>query len=161
MTELNRIGVVGAGQMGRGITHVCALAGLDVVLADVSPETLSRALETIDANLGRQVARGRIREEEKAVALSHISTITDFAGFADCDMVIEAATEKEEVKREVFKALVPRLKPAALIATNTSSISITRLASATDRPGKFIGMHFMNPAPAMSLVELIRGIATD
>jgi 3-hydroxybutyryl-CoA dehydrogenase len=161
VTELNRIGVVGAGQMGRGITHVCALAGLDVVLADVSPETLSRALETIDANLGRQVARGRIREEEKAVALSHISTITDFAGFADCDMVIEAATEKEEVKREVFKALVPRLKPAALIATNTSSISITRLASATDRPGKFIGMHFMNPAPAMSLVELIRGIATD
>jgi len=161
VTELNRIGVVGAGQMGRGITHVCALAGLDVVLADVSPETLSRALETIDANLGRQVARGRIREEEKAVALSHISTITDFAGFADCDMVIEAATEKEDVKREVFKALVPRLKPEALIATNTSSISITRLASATDRPGKFIGMHFMNPAPAMSLVELIRGIATD
>ena len=161
MTELSRIGVVGAGQMGCGIAHVCALAGLDVVLADVNAELLARSLETIDANLGRQVARGRIDEEEKAAALSHISTITSFDGFGDCDMVIEAATEKEEVKREVFKQLVPKLKPAALIATNTSSISITRLASATDRPGKFIGMHFMNPAPAMSLVELIRGIATD
>jgi 3-hydroxybutyryl-CoA dehydrogenase len=161
VTSLDRIGVVGAGQMGRGITHVCALAGLDVVLADVNPDVLARSLETIDANLGRQVARGRIREEDKAAALAHITTITDFAGFGDCDMVIEAATEKEDVKREVFKRLVPKLKPEALIATNTSSISITRLASATDRPGKFIGMHFMNPAPVMSLVELIRGIATD
>jgi 3-hydroxybutyryl-CoA dehydrogenase len=161
VTVLNRIGVIGAGQMGRGITHVCALAGLDVVLADVNAEVLARSLETIDTNLGRQVARGRIREDEKEAALRHIKTITDFAGFVDCDMVIEAATEKEDVKREVFKQLVPKLKPTALIATNTSSISITRLASATDRPGKFIGMHFMNPAPAMSLVELIRGIATD
>ena len=161
MTELSRIGVVGAGQMGRGIAHVCALAGLDVVLADVNPDVLARSLETIDANLGRQVARGRISEDEKAAALTRIGTITDFAGFGDCDMVIEAATEKEDVKREVFKQLVPRLKPEALIATNTSSISITRLASATDRPGKFIGMHFMNPVPAMTLVELIRGIATD
>jgi 3-hydroxybutyryl-CoA dehydrogenase len=161
VTVLNHIGVVGAGQMGRGITHVCALAGLDVVLADVNPDVLARSLETIDANLGRQVARGRISEDEKDVALGHIKTITDFAGFGDCDMVIEAATEKEDVKRAVYKQLVPKLKPAALIATNTSSISITRLASATDRPGKFIGMHFMNPAPAMSLIELIRGIATD
>jgi 3-hydroxybutyryl-CoA dehydrogenase len=161
MTVLSRIGIVGAGQMGRGIAHVCALAGLDVVLADVNPDVLARSLETIDANLGRQVARGRIGEDEKAAALAHIGTITDFAGFGDCDMVIEAATEKEDVKREVFKALVPKLKPEALIATNTSSISITRLASATDRPGKFIGMHFMNPVPAMTLVELIRGIATD
>jgi 3-hydroxybutyryl-CoA dehydrogenase len=161
VTELTRIGVVGAGQMGRGITHVCALAGLDVALADVNADVLSLAMETIDANLGRQVARGRIREDEKELALSHIRTVTDFADFADCDMVIEAATEKEDVKRAVFKQLVPQLKPAALIATNTSSISITRLASATDRPGKFIGMHFMNPVPAMSLVELIRGIATD
>jgi 3-hydroxybutyryl-CoA dehydrogenase len=161
VTTLERIGVVGAGQMGRGITHVCALAGLDVVLADVNPDVLARSLETIDTNLGRQVARGRIREDEKAAALGHISTITDFAGFGECDMVIEAATEKEDVKRAIFKQLVPKLKPAALIATNTSSISITRLASATDRPGKFIGMHFMNPAPVMSLVELIRGIATD
>jgi 3-hydroxybutyryl-CoA dehydrogenase len=161
VTTLDRIGVVGAGQMGRGITHVCALAGLDVVLADVNPDVLARSLETIDTNLSRQVARGRIREEDKAAALAHITTITDFAGFGDCDMVIEAATEKEDVKREVFKQLVPKLKPETLIATNTSSISITRLASATDRPGKFIGMHFMNPAPVMSLVELIRGIATD
>ena len=161
MTELTRIGVVGAGQMGRGISHVCALAGLDVVLADVSPEVLARSLETIDANLGRQVARGRIKEDEKAAALKHIRTTTDFAAFGDRDMVIEAATEKEDVKREVYKQLVPKLKPETLIATNTSSISITRLASATDRPGKFIGMHFMNPAPAMSLIELIRGIATD
>jgi 3-hydroxybutyryl-CoA dehydrogenase len=161
VTVLNRIGVVGAGQMGQGITHVCALAGLDVVLADVNNDVLARSLETIDANLGRQVARGRIKEDEKEAALGHIQTATDFAAFAECDMVIEAATEKEEVKREVFKQLVPKLKPAALIATNTSSISITRLASATDRPGKFIGMHFMNPAPAMSLVELIRGIATE
>jgi 3-hydroxybutyryl-CoA dehydrogenase len=159
--SLGRIGVIGAGQMGRGITHVCALAGLDVVLADVSTEVLARSMETIDANLGRQVARGRIKEDEKAAALKHIHTTIDFAAFADRDMVIEAATEKEEVKREVYKQLVPRLKPEALIATNTSSISITRLASATDRPGKFIGMHFMNPAPAMSLIELIRGIATD
>jgi 3-hydroxybutyryl-CoA dehydrogenase len=161
VTVLNRIGVVGAGQMGRGITHVCALAGLDVVLADVNNDVLARSLETIDANLGRQVARGRINEDEKDAALAHIQTTTDFAAFGECDMVIEAATEKEDVKREVFKQLVPKLKPAALIATNTSSISITRLASATDRPGKFIGMHFMNPVPAMSLVELIRGIATE
>jgi 3-hydroxybutyryl-CoA dehydrogenase len=161
VTTLSRIGVIGAGQMGRGITHVCALSGLDVVLADVNPDMLARSLETIDANLGRQVARGRIHETEKEAALAHISTITDFAGFGECDMVIEAATEKEEVKRAIFKQLVPKLKPETLIATNTSSISITRLASATDRPGKFIGMHFMNPAPVMSLVELIRGIATD
>jgi 3-hydroxybutyryl-CoA dehydrogenase len=159
--SLRRIGVVGAGQMGRGISHVCALAGLDVVLADVSPEVLARSLETIETNLGRQVARGRIKEVEKEAALKHIKTTTDFAAFGDRDMVIEAATEKEEVKREVYKQLVPKLKPETLIATNTSSISITRLAAATDRPGKFIGMHFMNPAPAMSLIELIRGIATD
>jgi 3-hydroxybutyryl-CoA dehydrogenase len=159
--DLRRIGVVGAGQMGRGIAHVCALAGLDVVLTDINPDALSRGMETIDANLGRQVARGRINEAEKAIALKHIHTTTDFTAFGDRDMVIEAATEKEDVKREVYKQLVPKLKPETLIATNTSSISITRLASATDRPGKFIGMHFMNPAPAMSLVELIRGIATD
>jgi 3-hydroxybutyryl-CoA dehydrogenase len=158
---LERIGVVGAGQMGCGIAHVCALAGLDVVLTDINADALARGIETIDANLGRQAARGRIHEEEKEAALARITAAPDYAGFGECDMVIEAATEKEDVKREVFKALVPRLKPDALIATNTSSISITRLASATDRPGKFIGMHFMNPAPVMDLVELIRGIATD
>jgi 3-hydroxybutyryl-CoA dehydrogenase len=159
--SLERIGVVGAGQMGRGIAHVCALAGLDVVLTDVSPEILSAAGEAIEANLSRQVARGRIHEEDKAAALARIASIGSYDGFADCDIIIEATTEREDVKREVFKQLVPKLNPDALIATNTSSISITRLASATDRPGKFIGMHFMNPAPAMSLVELIRGIATD
>ncbi|HYU11956.1 MAG TPA: 3-hydroxybutyryl-CoA dehydrogenase [Stellaceae bacterium] len=159
--EIRHIGVIGAGQMGRGIAHVCALAGLDVVLNDVSAAALAQARETIERNLSRQVARGRIREEDKAAALRHIATSADYTGFADCDMVIEAATEKEEVKREIYNKLVPLLKPAALIASNTSSISITRLASATDRPGKFIGMHFMNPVPVMSLVELIRGIATD
>ncbi len=159
--EIRHIGVIGAGQMGRGIAHVCALAGLDVVMSDVSAAALALGREVIERNLSRQVARGRIREEDKAAALRHIATAADYAAFADCDMVIEAATEKEEVKREIYKKLVPLLKPAALIASNTSSISITRLASATDRPGKFIGMHFMNPVPVMSLVELIRGIATD
>jgi 3-hydroxybutyryl-CoA dehydrogenase len=159
--EIRHIGIVGAGQMGRGIAHVCALAGLDVVMTDVSATALAQGRETIERNLSRQVARGRIHEEDKAAALHRISTTADYAGFADCDMVIEAATEKEEVKREIYKKLVPLLKPAALIASNTSSISITRLASATDRPGKFIGMHFMNPVPVMTLVELIRGIATD
>jgi len=159
--EIRHIGVIGAGQMGRGIAHVCALAGLDVVVTDVSAAALAQSRETIERNLSRQVARGRIGEEDKAAALRHIATAADYAAFADCDMVIEAATEKEEVKREIYQKLVPLLKPAALIASNTSSISITRLASATDRPGKFIGMHFMNPVPVMSLVELIRGIATD
>ena len=158
---IRRVGIIGAGQMGRGIAHVCALAGLDVVLSDVSAAALAQGRETIDRNLARQVARGRIREEDKAAALARISSAGSYAAFGDCDMVIEAATEKEAVKREIFKELVPALKPEALIASNTSSISITRLASATDRPAKFIGMHFMNPVPVMSLVELIRGIATD
>jgi 3-hydroxybutyryl-CoA dehydrogenase len=163
--RIRRIGVVGAGQMGSGIAHVCALAGFDVVLADSDSAALDRARALIEHNLVRQVARGTIREEDKAAALARIRTVRDYAapaaGFAECDMVIEAATEKEEVKRAIFKELTPVLKPTALIATNTSSISITRLAAATDRPGKFIGMHFMNPAPMMTLVELIRGIATD
>ncbi len=159
--EIRRIGVIGAGQMGRGIAHVCALAGLDVVLTDIDAAALGKAREAIAGSLARQVARGRIREEDRAAALAHIATAPDYAAFGDCDMVIEAATEKEAVKREIFKNLVPVLKPAALIASNTSSISITRLAAATDRPGRFIGMHFMNPVPVMSLVELIRGIATD
>jgi 3-hydroxybutyryl-CoA dehydrogenase len=159
--EIRRIGIIGAGQMGRGIAHVCALAGLDVLLTDISPEALAAGRETIDRNLSRQVARGRIREEDKAAALGRIGMAADYAAFADCDMVIEAASEREAVKREIFTRVVPALRPDALIATNTSSISITRLAAATDRPGKFIGMHFMNPVPVMSLVELIRGIATD
>ena len=161
LEALKRIGVVGAGQMGGGIAHVCALAGFEVVLNDVNSEALQRATAQIDRNLSRQVARGRIREEEKLAALGRIEAVDDYAAFGACDMVIEAATEKETVKREVYKKLVPALKPDALIATNTSSISITRLAAATDRPGKFIGLHFMNPVPLMTLVELIRGIATD
>ncbi len=160
-SDLRRIGIVGAGQMGSGIAHVCALAGFHVVLNDVSAEKLEEARGTIEKNLSRQVARGKIREEEKRAALERIHLAGDLSAFSDCDLVVEAATEKEEVKREIFKKLLPVLKPEALIATNTSSISITRLASATDRPGKFIGMHFMNPVPMMSLVELIRGIATE
>jgi 3-hydroxybutyryl-CoA dehydrogenase len=156
-----RIGIIGAGQMGGGIAHVCALAGIDVVVTDINEEALQRGRQTIERNLGRQVARGTIREEDKNAALARIQMGLDYAPFAECGMVIEAAAEKEDIKREIFKKLTPVLKPDALIATNTSSISITRLASATDRPGKFIGMHFMNPVPAMSLVELIRGIATD
>jgi len=159
--KIEKVGVIGAGQMGSGIAHVCALAGLDVMLSDADPAALAQARDTIGSNLARQVARGRIKEEEKAAALGHIKAAGDYRAFADCDMVIEAATEKEAVKREIFKELVPVLKPEALIASNTSSISITRLASATDRPQKFIGMHFMNPVPVMTLVEVIRGIATD
>jgi 3-hydroxybutyryl-CoA dehydrogenase len=159
--DVRRIGIIGAGQMGAGIGHVCALAGLDVAITDVGEEALKRGRDAIERNLTRQVARGRIREEEKQAALARITTGLHYAMFGDCDMVIEAATEKEDIKRQIFKALTPKLRPDALIATNTSSISITRLAATTDRPGKFIGMHFMNPVPAMSLVELIRGIATD
>ena len=158
---LRRIGIIGAGQMGGGIAHVCALAGIDVVVTDINEEALQRGRQVIERNLSRQVARGTIREEDKTAALARIQMGLEYALFAECGMVIEAAAEKEDIKREIFKKLTPHLKPDALIATNTSSISITRLASATDRPGKFIGMHFMNPVPAMSLVELIRGIATD
>jgi 3-hydroxybutyryl-CoA dehydrogenase len=158
---IKMIGVVGAGQMGSGIAHVCALAGLDVHMADIDPAALQRARDTIDKNLARQVSRGKITEADQQAAMSHITTGTDYALFHDCDIVIEAATEKEAVKREIFKLIIPHLKPEAIIASNTSSISITRLAASTDRPAKFMGMHFMNPVPVMSLVELIRGIATD
>jgi 3-hydroxybutyryl-CoA dehydrogenase len=159
--RLQRIGVIGAGQMGGGIAHVCALAGLDVVLSDVGDVALQHGREAIERNLARQVARGRIREDEKDRAMARIATGIGYGLFGDCDMVIEAAVEKEDVKREIFKQLTPKLRRGALIATNTSSISITRLAASTDRPEKFIGMHFMNPVPVMTLVELIRGIATD
>jgi 3-hydroxybutyryl-CoA dehydrogenase len=161
LDRLRRIGVIGAGQMGGGIAHVCALAGIDVAVTDINDEALQRGRQAIERNLSRQVARGTIREEDKDAALARIRMGLDYALFADCGMVIEAATENEEIKREIFRKLTPALKPDALIATNTSSISITRLASSTDRPGKFIGMHFMNPVPVMTLVELIRGIATD
>ncbi len=158
---IKTIGVIGAGQMGNGIAHVAALAGYRVKLLDVGQEVLDKALQTIDRNMTRQVARGTIREEDKEAALARIETGTDYAIFADCDIVIEAATENEDIKHAIFEKLCPVLKPEAIIATNTSSISITRLAAATDRPEKFIGMHFMNPVPVMQLVELIRGLGTS
>ena len=161
LTTISSVGIIGAGQMGSGIAHVCALAGYDVKIADLDEQVLQRALAGIDGNMGRQVARGRVTEEDKAAALNRISIGTDYKFFGDSDFVIEAATEREEVKRDIFKKLVPNLKPSAIIATNTSSISITRLAASTDRPEHFIGMHFMNPVPVMTLVVVIRGIATD
>jgi 3-hydroxybutyryl-CoA dehydrogenase len=161
MTQsIRKVGIVGAGQMGNGIAHVCALAGIAVVLNDVAPARLKDALATINGNMTRQVSRKRITEDDKQAALKRIGTAETYDGLADCDLVIEAATEKEDVKRKVFAELCPVLKPEAIVASNTSSISITRLASATDRPEKFIGIHFMNPVPLMELVELIRGIAT-
>ncbi len=159
--EILKIGVIGAGQMGSGITQICAQNGFEVVLADISDDILTRAIARLEASLARQVERGRMSEEEAEATLTNIGTGTDYSIFFDCDLVIEAAVENEAVKREIYRKLVPSLKPEALIATNTSSISITRLGTATDRPGKFMGLHFMNPVPVMELVELIRGIATD
>ena len=156
-----RVGVVGAGQMGNGISHVCALAGLPVVLLDVKAEALNAAMKTMAKNMDRQVSRDLITTEEKDAALALVSTSTDYAAFGDCDMVIEAATEKEDVKRAIYRAMTPHLKQSCMLASNTSSISITRLGASTDRAEKFIGMHFMNPVPVMKLVEIIRGIATD
>ncbi len=161
MPAITSMGVIGAGQMGNGIAHVAALAGLAVTLLDVNAAALEKAMATIARNLDRQVARKIITAEEKDAAFARIQTATDYAAFEACDLVIEAATEKEEIKRAILKSLTPHLKPGCVIASNTSSISITRLAAATDRPEKFIGMHFMNPVPVMKLVELIRGIATD
>ncbi len=159
--EIATIGVIGAGQMGSGIAHVCALAGLSVTLLDARADALDRALATIGRNMDRQVTRGLIGAEDKLAGLGRIAATTDYAAFGAADMVVEAATEKEEVKRAIYATLTPHLKPACLLATNTSSISITRLGASTDRPEKFIGMHFMNPVPVMKLVEIIRGIATD
>ena len=147
--------------MGNGIAHVCALAGYDVVMEDVNPESLGKAKATIERNLQRQAARGTITQSDIVAALSRIRTANDFEVMRDRDLVIEAATEDEQVKRKVYRDLCPRLGPNTMLASNTSSISITRLAAATDRPEKFIGLHFMNPAPVMQLVEIIRGIATD
>ena len=157
---IKKVGVIGAGQMGNGIAHVCSLAGIPVVLNDVSPNRAKEAIATINGNMARQVSRKKITDEERQAALKRISASESFQELADCDLVIEAATEKEDVKRKIFADLCPALKPETIVATNTSSISITRLASSTDRPEKFIGIHFMNPVPLMELVELIRGIAT-
>ena len=158
--RIRTVGVVGAGQMGSGIAHVAALSGFDVRLVDVQEAALERSLAVIGGNMDRQLRRGLFDEAAKAEALARIDTGSDYARFRDCDIVIEAATENEAVKREVFKALLPHLADGAIVASNTSSISITRLASTTDRPERFIGLHFMNPVPMMTLVELIRGIAT-
>jgi len=158
---IRKVGVIGAGQMGNGIAHVCALAGLDVWLNDISLDRIKAAIATINGNMARQVSRGRIREDERQAALQRISTAEKLDALSECDLVIEAATEKEDVKRKILTALCPVLKPDAIIGSNTSSISITRLAASTDRPEKFIGVHFMNPVPVMELVELIRGIATE
>ena len=160
MGDINTVGVIGAGQMGSGIAHVCALGGRDVRLHDMSAERLQTALSEIDRNLARQVAKGAITEAEAKAALSRITATPDAVQAAKVDLVIEAATENEETKKAIFQALVPHLLPQTILASNTSSISITRLAAATDRPEKFIGLHFMNPAPLMRLVEIIRGIAT-
>jgi 3-hydroxybutyryl-CoA dehydrogenase len=157
---IQKIGVIGAGQMGSGIAHVCAQSGFDVVLLDVAEDRVKKGLATIDKNLGRQVSKGKLSEAEKAAALGRITPSVDYAAFGNCDLVIEAATEDEQIKRAIFQKLCPVLRPDAFIASNTSSISITRLGAATDRPGRFMGMHFMNPVPLMELVELIRGIAT-
>jgi 3-hydroxybutyryl-CoA dehydrogenase len=158
---IEKIGVIGAGQMGSGIAQVCSQAGYQVFISDISADSLAKAVDNIGRNMDRQISKGKLEAADKEAALSRITTGTDLSLFNDCDLVIEAATENEEVKREIFKKLFPKLKQSALIATNTSSISITRLAAVTDRPTKFMGMHFMNPVPVMQLVELIRGIATD
>jgi len=158
---INKVGIVGAGQMGSGIAHVIALSGYDVALNDIAKEKVDEAIGVIDKNLTRQVASGKISEDAKREALSRISYAESMSTFEDADLVVEAATEDETVKRKIFVALCPFLKPNAIVSTNTSSISITRLAAATDRPEHFIGLHFMNPAPVMELVEMIRGIATE
>ena len=158
---IKKVGVIGSGQMGNGIAHVAALAGFDVVLNDVSGDRLKSALATINGNLTRQVTKKAISESERKQALDRIASAETIDALADCDLVIETAVEKEETKRKIFHDVCAVLKPEAIVATNSSSISITRLAASTDRPEKFIGIHFMNPVPAMELVELIRGIATD
>ncbi|MGO8954229.1 MAG: 3-hydroxybutyryl-CoA dehydrogenase [Rhodomicrobium sp.] len=158
---IKTIGVIGAGQMGNGIAHVASLAGYSVLLHDLSKERVEAGLATIHGNMSRQIHRGKITEDDRDQALSRIVYAPALDAFADAELVIEAATEDEDIKRKILVALCPHLKPAALIGSNTSSISITRLAAVTDRPEQFIGMHFMNPVPVMELVEMIRGIATD
>jgi 3-hydroxybutyryl-CoA dehydrogenase len=161
MAEIKTVGVIGAGQMGSGIAHVCALAGYDVLLNDLSPDRISDSLVLIDHNLTRQVSRGHVDEADARAAMARIRPEPALEAVGKTDLAIEAATEDEVIKKKIFAALTPHLGPATLLASNTSSISITRLASATDRPERFIGLHFMNPVPVMKLVEIIRGIATD
>ena len=159
--DINTIGIVGAGQMGNGIAHVMALAGYKVLLNDISDEALEGAMQNMSRNMERQVARGKITEDDRGASLDRIVTTTTLTDLGQSDLIIEAATERETVKQAIFEDLIPHLKPDTILTSNTSSISITRLASRTDRPEKFMGFHFMNPVPVMQLVELIRGIATD
>jgi 3-hydroxybutyryl-CoA dehydrogenase len=159
--EIRKIGVIGAGQMGKGIAQVCALAGYDVAINDVSVTRISEAIDDVAAQMHKSVERGHLDAQAVAAALPHITAAQTLANFSDSDLVIEAATENEEVKRKILSDVALSVKPEAIIASNTSSISITRLASITGRPERFIGIHFMNPVPRMQLVELIRGIATD
>ena len=159
--EIKSIGIVGAGQMGNGIAHVMALAGYDVLLNDVSEEALEAAVKRIDKNIERQVSKGAVSAEDKASAMGRIVTTLNLPDLGKTDLVIEAATEREEIKHKIFATLKPHLSENTILTSNTSSISITRLAAATDRPERFMGFHFMNPVPVMELVELIRGIATD
>src|SRR5688572_18778287 len=161
LEPIRKVGIVGAGQMGSGIAHVVALSGYEVAINDLAKERFENAIKMIDKNLSRQIASGKINEEERQRTLARIKFAESLKDFGDADLVIEAATEDETVKRKIFVALCPFLKPDAIVGTNTSSISITRLAATTDRPERFIGLHFMNPAPVMELVEMIRGIATD
>ncbi len=159
--EIKSVGIVGAGQMGNGIAHVFALAGYDVTMTDISQESLTKAVALIDRNIERQVTKGKTSAEDKAAAMGRIKTTLKLAELGKLDLIIEAATERETVKQAIFDDLLPHLMPHTILTSNTSSISITRLASRTDRPEKFMGFHFMNPVPVMQLVELIRGIATD
>lgn len=158
---IQTIGVIGAGQMGSGIAQVGAQSGFTIRLMDVDAKALERAREAIEGHVDRLIGRGKLTAEEKPAVMARIHTASEYQTFKDCDLVVEAATENEAIKREIFKQLVPHLNARAMVATNTSSISITRLAATTDRPERFIGMHFMNPVPVMKLVEIIRGIATD
>ncbi|WP_069882395.1 3-hydroxybutyryl-CoA dehydrogenase [Bosea sp. BIWAKO-01] len=158
---IKTIGIIGAGQMGNGIAHVAAVAGFDIRLHDLAEDRIKAALATIDGNMARQVTKGAMDDSLRREAMAKIVATPTLEGLGDCDLIIEAATESEEVKRKIFTAVCPHIKPETMLASNTSSISITRLAAATDRPERFIGIHFMNPVPLMQLVELIRGIATD
>ncbi len=159
--KIKKIGIIGAGQMGSGIAQVCALSGFGVYLVDVNKARLKKAEAAIEKSMSRRVGKGLVAEKDKKAALKRITTGLKYDGFKSCDLVMEAAIEDEELKKKILQKLCPVLGPKTIIATNTSSVSITRLAARTDRPGKFVGMHFMNPAPLMELVELIRGIATE
>jgi len=158
---IKNVGVIGAGKMGVGIAHVCAASGFNIKLVDISDEILSEAKNTIEQNLSKLVKRGRMSEDQKQITLQNVSISSEIKTLADCDLVIEAATEDENVKKLIYDKICPILRDDTILATNSSSISITRLAAQTDRPGKFMGVHFMNPAPLMELIELINGIATE